>query len=192
MGRSVEAVGAATRAVELYERLPPKPHGDSGPPWWRLARSHHHLGRALIAAGRHGEAIAAYRKALELLPEQAMFNNDLAWMLVNRAGSKARDPSEAVLVAAEATKLNPKAANNWNTLGVARYRAGDHGAAISALAEVGRVGTRIRIRLQCLLPGHGPLGNSATRDEARVGTRTPFSWMEKSKPKRRRAPPLSR
>ncbi len=62
------------------------------PPWWRLANSHHLLGRGLIAAARYGEAIAAYRKACELCPERAMFNNDLAWILVTAPDPKLFSP----------------------------------------------------------------------------------------------------
>ena len=95
LGRTTEAVKAARWAVELYEKLPgPGSPDGTDPPWWRLAVSHHHLGRALIAAGHHGDAIAAYRKALGLRPERAMFNNDLAWMLVTAPDRKLHDPTK--------------------------------------------------------------------------------------------------
>ena len=136
---------------------------------------------ALIATGRHDEAIAVYRRALELRPERAMFNNDLAWMLVTAPDQKLREPREAVLLATESTKLNPEAANNWNTLGVAHYRAGEYRAAIAAFEkseELGH-GREFGFNAFFLALSRWQLGE---RDLARRWFDDAVRWMGEKKP----------
>ncbi|MBC7851937.1 MAG: hypothetical protein IAF94_00730 [Pirellulaceae bacterium] len=48
---------------------------------------------------------------------------------------KERDGAQAVRLAEQAVKLNPNEGLYWNTLGAARYRAGDWQGAIVALSK---------------------------------------------------------
>jgi serine/threonine protein kinase/Flp pilus assembly protein TadD len=205
LDRPREAVEAAGRALKLYEKLVAQSPDDPGPqgrpsdsnyapgdakgavafpdtgPRWRRALSNHLLGRALIADARHGEAIAAYRKAVALRPDRALFNNDLAWLLATAPDARLHDPAEAVRLATRASEQYPKAPNVWNTLGVARYRAGEHRAAIAALEkaeELGR-GQEFGFNALFLAMAHWQLGE---RDEARRWYDRAVAWIEEEKP----------
>ena len=105
------------------------------------------LGRALARAGRVAEAIEERRRALELwdllagsVPDdpdlrghRANALNDLAWLLAAESDPALLDPPEAVRLADRAVRLAPDRDAVWNTLGVARYRAGDWAGAVEAL-----------------------------------------------------------
>jgi tetratricopeptide (TPR) repeat protein len=96
----------------------------------------------LHVKGQLDEAMAEYRKALELDPklDRARNNlsdalNNLAWNLATSPNAKERDPDRAVKLAKEAVDLARQEGNNWNTLGVAHYRAGDFKSSIEALEK---------------------------------------------------------
>jgi serine/threonine protein kinase/Flp pilus assembly protein TadD len=180
LGRPREAAEPAERAVGLYEVLMAE-LPDTKESRWRVALSSHLLGRARVATGRFGEAIAAYRKAVALRPDRAMFNNDLAWLLVTAPDRRADDAREAVRLAEKAAEQAPAAANVWNTLGVARYRVGDDTAAIEALEkseELGR-GREFGFNAFVLAMARWRLGE---RDEARRLYDRAAEWMTKYKP----------
>jgi Flp pilus assembly protein TadD len=61
--------------------------------------------------------------------------NDRAWDLATAPDPSLRDPTRAVELAEKAVAELPKNANCWNTLGVARYRAGDYTGAVAALMK---------------------------------------------------------
>jgi tetratricopeptide (TPR) repeat protein/serine/threonine protein kinase len=92
--------------------------------------------RAVLAeTGRWPEAIAERRQNLLRHPHDASAHNDLAWLLATCVGRKYRNAGRAVEVADKAVQLAPREGTYWNTLGVARYRAGDSKAAITALEK---------------------------------------------------------
>jgi tetratricopeptide (TPR) repeat protein len=99
----------------------------------KYARAWHDRGMVQWDLGRWGNSLADLARAAELRPDSGLYQNDLAWMLSNCPQPKLRDPRRAVELAGQATKLGPKTADRWNTLGVAHYRAGDWNAAIVAL-----------------------------------------------------------
>ena len=110
-----------------------------------------------------------------------MFNNDLAWILVTAPDRKLHNPAEAVRLAEKATKLAPTFANNWNTLGLARYRAGDYRGAIAALEkseELGK-GSEFGFNAVFLAMAHSQLGE---RDRAHHLYDEAVRWMDKNKP----------
>ncbi|HLN29984.1 MAG TPA: protein kinase [Gemmataceae bacterium] len=74
-------------------------------------------------AGLHEQAIADFRKALELRPNDPMLCNELAWLLCT-GPENTRNPSDAVKLAANATTRQPGEWSFHNTLGIALYRAG--------------------------------------------------------------------
>jgi serine/threonine protein kinase len=183
--RPREAAEAARKAMALYEVL--LEQSPSEPPFagkghrWRLAVSSNLLGRALVAAGRPEEAIGAYRRAVDLHPERAMFNNDLAWLLVTAPDPGLRGPAEAVGLARKATELGPTAPNVWNTLGVALYRVGDYREAIAALEkseELGH-GQEFGFNALFLAMARWQLGEC---DDARACYDRAVAWIEKNKP----------
>ena len=59
--------------------------------------------------------------------------NGMAWLLATCGDARQRDPARPVELAAQAITLAPQQADIWNTLGVARYRAGDCKGAREAL-----------------------------------------------------------
>jgi tetratricopeptide (TPR) repeat protein len=144
-GHPAEAEQALLEAVaarELIARGMPGPDGDR-----RLALARGQLGRALAAIGRADEATVERRRALDLWERLAARSpgdpelrghradalNDLAWIMVAEPEAGPGDPGQAVRLAEEAVRLAPDLGAFWNTLGVARYRAGDWAGAVEAL-----------------------------------------------------------
>jgi serine/threonine protein kinase/tetratricopeptide (TPR) repeat protein len=96
------------------------------------------LATVLKEQGQYAEAVEASRKAILLDPDSFKALNDLAWLLATGSDPKLRDPGEAVRLAKKAVELAPKqwaTWTDWNTLGVAQYRAGDWNAARTALEK---------------------------------------------------------
>jgi tetratricopeptide (TPR) repeat protein len=129
------------RALELTERLaarfPTQPGSHSRAAYW-----HNNLGLLLTAAGRNQEAercyrqaAARYRSALDIKPDHVGSLNNLAWLLVTCPETQLRDANRAVQLANKAIELEPQRKFLWNTLGVARYRAGDWKGAVTALEK---------------------------------------------------------
>jgi tetratricopeptide (TPR) repeat protein len=83
--------------------------------------------------GQYAKAIADCSRAVELNPKHAGARNHLAWLLATCPDAKLRDPNRAVTLARNAVQLAPQDADNWTTLGMAQYRAGDWKAAVAAL-----------------------------------------------------------
>ncbi|MFO0968008.1 MAG: tetratricopeptide repeat protein [Gemmataceae bacterium] len=113
-----EAVAAIRKAIEL------KPD---------YAIGYSNLGIVLGEQGNLAESIAAYRDALRLQPDMDGALNSLSWNLATCPDIKLQDPAQAVELAIKAVKLKPNEGAYWNTLGTARYRAGDWKAAITDL-----------------------------------------------------------
>jgi tetratricopeptide (TPR) repeat protein len=129
------------RALELTERLaalfPTQPGSHSRAAYW-----HNNLGLLLTAAGRtqeagrcYRQAATRYRSALDIKPDHVGSLNNLAWLLVTCPEPQLHDANEAVRLANKAVELAPQMNFPWNTLGVARYRAGDWKGAVSALEK---------------------------------------------------------
>jgi tetratricopeptide (TPR) repeat protein len=141
-----------------------------------LTDTRDNLGWVLQRQGKFADAEATYRETLRLEPEDAGAHNGLAWLRATCADPKFRNPEEAVALAERAVKLDPENAGYWNTLGVARYRAGDWRAAIAALEK--------SMALQqggdafdwlFLAMAHGQLGD---QDRARAWYDKAVAWME--------------
>ena len=90
--------------------------------------AHNNLGQALAAAGKPGEAIAAYETALQLKPDYVDAHNNLgnALLAVGR-------PADAIAHFRAILALKPNHAAAHNNLGVALRRTGDGAAALPSL-----------------------------------------------------------
>jgi Flp pilus assembly protein TadD len=116
-----------TRAVELARKaveLEPKNWG-----YWNL------LGAVHVCAGDWSAAQDAYRKALELGPDQSSAAANLANFLATCPDPRFRDAARAVELAQRAVEQAPDEAVNWRNLGMAQYRARDWKAAVQALEK---------------------------------------------------------
>src|SRR5262249_44370008 len=98
---------------------------------------------AALTPARRQAAVDEYAKRMDQLVGGLVrrgvgsphFANGLARKLVTFAEPAAWLPSRAVELAEKAVKQAPFNAENWNTLGVARYRVGDWPAAEAALRK---------------------------------------------------------
>jgi tetratricopeptide (TPR) repeat protein len=90
--------------------------------------------------------------------------NTFAWILVDCPDPAARDPSRAVRLAERAAALDPEVGAYWDTLGVARYRAGDWAGAVAALEKSRGLGSDEARTWLFLALAHERLGHA---DEAR-------------------------
>jgi serine/threonine protein kinase len=131
------------RAIALFDQLVREAPGTNV---YRqeLALAHMNLGLALDDAGKRDEAAGHYEVAVDHFrvsiqdgfPDFRALNN-YAWFLVTCPQARFRDPAQAVTLAERAVHypcgMEVRCASCWNTLGVARFRAGDFKGAIKAL-----------------------------------------------------------
>jgi eukaryotic-like serine/threonine-protein kinase len=134
---------------------------------------------ALLGLDRHELAIAGYRKALATNAKDVNALNSLAWLLAMSPNLKLRDPSQAVLHAQKAVELAPNDGDIWNTLGVARYRAGDCKGAIAALEKSMALlaGRSESANTFYLAMAHWQLGN---KEEANRWYDRAVAWTQKN------------
>jgi tetratricopeptide (TPR) repeat protein len=139
-----------------------------------------HLGTGHELLGEYGQAMACYRKALELKPKDASLLNQVAWHFATSAVANLRDLAGAVQLAEKAAALNPQSGAIRNTLGVARYRAGDFKQAVADLersTQIGKGGTSADFFF--LAMAHWQLGD---KDQARKWYDRGIEWMDKNSP----------
>jgi len=93
-----------------------------------------------------------------------------------------RNPQQAVDLAAKAVKLQSGAADAWNTLGVAQYRAGQWEAAIESLhqSDAREQNTGSSFNGFFLAMAYWQIGK---QDEARTWYDKAVSWMDKNQPR---------
>jgi serine/threonine protein kinase len=87
------------------------------------------------AAEEFRKAVQALETTAELGPDDPRTLNYLAWNLTISEDPTIRDPARAVVLARRATELAPDKGAIWDTLGVACYRAGSWGEAVTALEK---------------------------------------------------------
>ena len=88
-----------------------------------------HLGDVALERGDGPGAQRAYAAALARAPDNAVANNNLAWVLVKTS------PNESVIHALKATELAPKIPAFWHTLGTAHLAAGQAGESVKAIRK---------------------------------------------------------
>src|SRR5262249_32640885 len=130
-GRLSEAEPACRQSLALRQKLANEKPGDQ---LMRLNLSlcYEKLASILRDAKRSKEEERAYRESVAIrtklvadFPKSAECYNGLAWHLATCPLEYLRDTAKAVELASKAVALTPSVGNYWNTLGVARYRAGD-------------------------------------------------------------------
>jgi serine/threonine protein kinase/Tfp pilus assembly protein PilF len=133
------------------------------------------------SSGRSETAKELYDKVLQLDPQNSPALNNLAWFLATCVDIKLRDAARAIQLAKKAVELKPEDGANWNTLGVAQYRAGEWQPAIESLNK--------SLELQkanegfdwfFLAMAHWQLDH---KDEARQWYDKAVEWMDKNQPK---------
>ena len=109
------------------------------------------LGNVLGNQGELDEAIALYRKAMELDPKSARLATASASPWARRAGpwSPTRTRSSAIpdgpsRSARRASKARPESGYAWQYLGWVQYRAGNWKASIEALEKSCKLQSRAR------------------------------------------------
>ena len=142
LGEYEEAVGAAERAVDLAPREVVMWEGlgracEAAERWQEaerafceaaelapaIARPHIFLGVLHARRGRHAEAEACYRRALEIEPDNEEAMHNLACRVAER------DPEEARALLARAVEIDPEYVSAWDNLGYSCWVQGDLGAA---------------------------------------------------------------
>lgn len=120
------------QAVDIYQQIIQR---DRDNPLWPVYSD---LGDSLLSLGRFEEAAAAYRKAIELAPNEPQLYRDLAWCLnVHTVQSvPAEQPSirypnspllqEAEQILSKAIELDPQNAKNHYLLGQISWKLGDY------------------------------------------------------------------
>jgi eukaryotic-like serine/threonine-protein kinase len=126
------------------------------------------------------------REAVEIAKsiEQASAEplNKFAWALVAKPEPELRGANVAVALAERATALQPADGNFWNTLGVARYRAGDNAGAIDALEKSRSLHNEMSFASDAffLAMAHWKQSHGA---DARDWYNQAVAWMAKSGPR---------
>ena len=123
---------------------PPRPDGET-----RLGRAHNNLGNALKEQGKLDEAVACYRRALELKPDFAEAHNNLGIALKDQGKL-----DEAVACYRRALELKPDFAEAHDNLGGALEEIGDLRGAEDSLPR--RVAAQFPLRLRALQIGGTP------------------------------------
>src|SRR5262249_41079791 len=137
-------------------------------------------GLAYSKLGKWQDALKDFQQCRKLTRDGHRALNQLAWVFATCPDVKLRDPKQAVELAKKAVDLAPKSGGNWNTLGVAHYRAGDCKAALAALEKAielrgGGTGTDWFFLAMC----HWKLNS---KDRARKAYDRAVRWMDRHAP----------
>jgi serine/threonine protein kinase len=186
LGEHAEAARAAGEFAGVFPERPSDAHQAYG-----LLRDCGRLAKKdlRLAPGQRQAAAQAYaglaRKLLRDARRQASDNpraqNELAWWLATDPDLTVRDAAAAVELAQRAVRAAPGEGSNWNTLGVARYRAGDWRAASEAFnrsMELRQGGNSVDWFFLAMT--HWRLGNKAA---ANNWYERGVQWMEKHQPR---------
>jgi tetratricopeptide (TPR) repeat protein len=167
LGRRSEAEADFSRAIELDATS------------WE-----NHYWRAVVHAQLHApaEARADMAEAIRLCPDDPDALNECAWHVGADAESPLFDAKLGVSLAERAIKRAPAAGKIWNTLGVARYRAGDYAAALEALSKsvVFQKERAFAWDAFFLAMTHWQLGH---KDEAHTWFAQGIAWMDRNAPR---------
>jgi Flp pilus assembly protein TadD len=125
------------------------------------------------------DALTLMKAHLGLTHPKTLTNtNEQAWRLVTTPDPAVQDAGRAVELAQEVVAHGPPQSDHWNTLGAAKYRAGDFAGAVAALRKSRelRVDDDEWTNPFFLAMAHWQLGE---RDEAREWYDRAVDWMGK-------------
>jgi tetratricopeptide (TPR) repeat protein len=122
------------------------------------ARFFYVRGNALTFLDRDDEAAAAYAKAIEIDPDDALPYAAIGRLIAFRDGASAEDKQRAVEQFQTALKLDPKLAAAHQSLGVVLIALDQHQLAVEALENADRLGGNVETAY-LLAQVHGELGN---------------------------------
>jgi tetratricopeptide (TPR) repeat protein len=183
---SYERLGRHAEAIKLGEETLALQKVKLGPDHPETLWSMNNLANSYDVLGRHAEAIKLREESLALQkaklgpdhPNTLLSINNFAWALVTSADRSGHDAAKAVALAEDVIAIAPQEANYWNTLGVARYRAGNFEGAIAALQKYRELRTDDR-------EGSNPFFLAMTywqlgkKDEARGWFEKGAQWLDK-------------
>ena len=107
------------------------------------AQARYDLALGLVMAGRKEDAITAYRAALARRPAWAVAQNDLAWLLATHPQATPEMGAEAVRLAEQAVRLEPKQTSYLGTLDAAYAAAGRFPEAVATAEKVRDLATAV-------------------------------------------------
>ncbi|HZL43154.1 MAG TPA: glycosyltransferase family 39 protein [Verrucomicrobiae bacterium] len=122
-------------AIAIQSPLPPPSPGSAPAQDNAVMGADAHVRLALLLAnrGRTGKAVQHYRAALEVLPDDPVALNNLAWILATSSNPEFRDGREAVRLATQAADLTQhKEASVLGTLAAAYAQAGQFSNAVES------------------------------------------------------------
>ena len=117
---------------------------------------HANLGSALLTEGRVRDAIAEYRKALEISPENVAALSNLGWLFATSVDASVRNGSEAVILAERADAASSRSESHTTILRILA----------AAYAEAGRF-AEAKETAQRALQSANVQGNSELADSLR-------------------------
>jgi tetratricopeptide (TPR) repeat protein len=129
------------------------------------ALSHESLWRALLAAGRHVEALAALRTACRALPQNCTLKQNLVFFLATAPQVDRTALQDALAGIQECCTSQPDDPENFNALGLAYAAAGDfphaiehaqHALALAQAQNKGELAARINTFLEAYRAGRRP------------------------------------
>jgi len=156
-------------ASDILQKLPAEDFIEL--PFWAVAQ--------LVGAGYKQQVTNICWSALRAPATNGAWFNNVSWFLATAEKPSDRDPALAVELAKRAIELNADR-GDWNTLGVARYRAGDFKQALADLEKSARFGHgRTSFNYFFLAMVHHRLGNAdaAGRYHAQA-----IQWMKENSP----------
>jgi serine/threonine-protein kinase len=135
LGRLEEAELALRQARTLWEKIITQSTDDVPDGRRILCETCTCLGEVLAAKARDREAIAEYRRALELDRTSTSHKVNLSWALAWLGCATPQEVAEAVALARQATKEQPLTWQTWNALGGALYQAEEWNESVQALEK---------------------------------------------------------
>jgi tetratricopeptide (TPR) repeat protein len=174
-----KAFAVLGRLVEAYPREPAYRR--------ELIGTHYLMGLLYTSLKQPREARAEYDRTAELYrlalahDESAATANNYAMFLADCPDVALRDPGRAVALAELAVERDPEESACWNTLGIARYRAGEWAAAVAALERSMSLGGGDAHDWYFLALAHARLGH---KDKARAWQAKAVRWAD-SRPAQR-------
>jgi tetratricopeptide (TPR) repeat protein len=133
----------------------------------------------LVDGGFKQQATNVCWRMLDSSSTNAAWFNEASWFLATAENPASRDPALALELAQRATRLSGDA-NYWNTLGVARYRAGDFKQALADLEKSAQLDhDRTSFNSFFIAMAYKQLGDT---DSGRRLYAQAVEWMEKKAP----------